>query len=123
MFRAPGPSPPGGGVRGSSGFCSSAILELSAVGFQPSARNDKSAAGKTCNWLCLQDLMCLGSWIYCSTKMRRLTEGVNRIEARRRARESRFRDEVMIERSLTDGTLDATSLPSSALANLAESQT
>ena len=110
-------------MRGSSGFCSSAILELSAVGFQPSARNDKSAAGKTCNWLCLQDLMCLGSWIYCSTKMRRLTEGVNRIEARRRARESRFRDEVMIERSLTDGTLDATSLPSSALANLAESQT
>src|SRR6202011_3401676 len=39
---------------------------------QPPARNDKPAAGKTCNWLCLQDLMCLGSWIYCTTKIRRL---------------------------------------------------
>src|ERR1700687_230586 len=121
MFNAPGPSPPGGGVRGSSGFCSSAILELSAVSHQLATINQ--LLGKLVTGCVYRILCALGAGFIVPRKRRRLTEGVNGIEARRRARESRFRDQVMVERSLTDGRLDATSLPSSALANLAEPQT
>src|ERR1700740_388908 len=86
MFNAPGPSPPGGGVRGGSGFCSSAILELSAVGFQPSAPNDKPAAGKLVTGCVYRILCALGAESIVSRKRGRLSVGVNPIEARSRVR-------------------------------------